>query len=237
MSPTDRVSRLRPRRATPRVTVRSMLVVAVAAVVSVGAWVVFFSSWLAVESVSVVGARTISVSQVEDAAHVPLGTPLARLDLNRIRAAVAQLPVVRTVAVHRSWPHTVAIAITERHPVASRYHAGTWQVLDSQGVAFRQVAARPPGLPVIAVSPSPDDLVAEAAHVAAVLPADLAAQTRRITASTLDSVELRLTSGKLVMWGSSAESDRKVEVLAALMVNAKPKQYDVSVPGQPTTSR
>jgi cell division protein FtsQ len=151
---------------------------------------------------------------------------------------VAALPAVRTVSVRRVWPHTVAIAVTERQPVACRYHDGAWQVLDLQGVAFRASAARPPALPVLAVdASSPDHLLAQTAAVAAALPAELASQTRRITAATMDSIELHLTRGGVVRWGSAADSERKVEVLTALMVNGKASHYDVSVPSQPTTSK
>jgi cell division protein FtsQ len=216
-------------------------VIAVAAVVAIvgsATWAVFFSSWLAADKVAVTGTTSLSAQEVVSAARVPVGTPLIRVDLNAIRAAVAGLPAVKTVAVRRVWPHTVAIAITERQPVASRYHDGTWQVLDRNGVAFRAASTRPPKLPVLAVNASsPDNLLAETAHVAASLPADLAARTRRITAATIDSVELRLKDGGVVNWGSATDSHRKVEVLTALMVNAKASHYDVSVPAQPTTSR
>ena len=69
------------------------------------------------------------------------------------------------------------------------------------------------------------------------MPGGLASQTRRITATTMDSIELHLKRGEVVRWGSAADSDRKVEVLTALMVNGKAAQYDVSVPSQPTTSK
>jgi cell division protein FtsQ len=241
MSPSHSVSTLNRRPASRRRSGRRLLVglAVVVALVGLGTWVVFFSSWLAADQVTVRGTTTtLSTTEVESAAQVPLGTPLVRVDLSRIRTAVAALPAVRTVSVRRVWPHTVAIAITERQPVACRYHDGAWQVLDLHGVAFRASAARPPGLPVLAVdASSPDDLLARTAEVAAALPAELASQTRRITATTMDSIELRLKRGGVVRWGSADDSDRKVEVLTALMVNGKAPRYDVSVPSQPTTSK
>jgi cell division protein FtsQ len=240
MSPSSSVSTLNRRPASRRRSGRRLLVVlsVVVALVGFGSWVVFLSSWLAADKVAVAGTTaSLSRTDVESAAHVPLGTPLIRVDLSRIRTAVAALPAVKTVAVRRVWPHTVAITITERQPVACRYHDGAWQLLDLQGVAFRTAAARPPGLPVLAVdASSPDHLLAQTAEVAAALPTGLASQTRRITATTMDSIELHLKRGEVVRWGSAADSERKVEVLTALMVNGKAAQYDVSVPSQPTTS-
>jgi len=241
MSPSHSVSTLNRRPASRRRSGRRFLVVLtlVVALVGFGGWLVLFSSWLAADKVAVTGTTTtLSATEVESAAQVPLGTPLIRVDLNRIRTAVAALPAVKTVSVRRVWPHTVAIAIRERQPVACRYHDGAWQVLDLQGVAFRASAARPPGLPVLAVdASSPDDLLQQTAEVAAALPAELASQTRRITATTMDSIDLHLKRGRVVRWGSATDSDRKVEVLTALMVNGKASQYDVSVPSQPTTSK
>jgi cell division protein FtsQ len=241
MSPSHNVSTLNRRPASRRRSGRRLLVAltVVGALVGFGAWVVFFSSWLAADKVAVAGTTaTLSTPDVKSAAQVPLGTPLIRVDLGRIRTAVAALPAVKTVDVRRVWPHTVAITITERQPVACRYHDGAWQVLDLQAVAFRASAACPPGLPVLAVdASSPDHLLVQTAEVAAALPGGLASQTRRITATTMDSIELHLKRGGLVMWGSAADSERKVEVLTALMVNAKASRYDVSVPSQPTTSK
>jgi cell division protein FtsQ len=240
MNPTDSVSRFNRRRLITRLVALRAVIAAVAVAVALGfvGWVVFFSPWLAADKVAVAGTRTISVREVQAAAGVPVGTPLARVDLNAIRASVARLPAVRTVAVRRSWPHTIAIAITERQPVASLYRRGTWEVLDAQGVAFRHSSARPAGIPVIAVNrSSAPTLAPEAARVAAALPPDLAAQIRRITAATMDSIMVRLKDHDVVMWGSSAQSYRKVEVLKALMVHGKASSYDVSVPGEPTTAR
>jgi cell division protein FtsQ len=238
MSRKDTRSRFRRRRLVTRLVALRVLIAAVVVLLAVGffAWVVFFSPWLAADKVSVAGATTIPVQEVEAAAGVPVGTPLVRVDLARIRASVSQLPAVATVAVRRSWPHTIAIAITERKPVASVYRKGQWQQVDTHGVIFRQSASRPKAIPVIAVNRSAEgNLLPEAARVAASLPAGLSAQTRRITAATMDSITVRLKNSDVVMWGSSAESYRKVEVLKALMVQGKVTRYDVSVPDQPAT--
>jgi cell division protein FtsQ len=240
MNPSDSVSRFDRRRLVSRLTrIRAAVAaVVVLVVVAAFAWAVFFSPWLAADRVAVAGARTVSAREVEAAADVPVGTPLARVDLNRIRAAVARLPVVSSVSVHRSWPHTIAIAITERQPVASLYRGGTWWVLDKHGVVFRETRQRSVAMPVVAVARSAGpEVMPDAARVAAALPRDLASVTRRITAATMDSITLRLKDGGVVNWGSAGESDRKVEVLRALLAHTKAHSYDVSVPGEPTTSK
>jgi cell division protein FtsQ len=240
MNPTDSVARFNRRRLVRRLTPfrKALVAVVVLGVVAACAWAVLFSPWLAANKVAVAGARTVSARQVEAAADVPVGTPLVRVDLARIRAAVAKLPAVDSVTVHRSWPHTIAIAITERQPVASLYHAGTWGVLDEHGVVFRETRDRSAAIPVVAVARSAGpEVLPDVARVAADLPQDLVSATRRITAATMDSITLRLKDGAVVNWGSAAESDRKVEVLRALLAHTKAGTYDVSVPGEPTTAK
>ena len=70
-----------------------------------GAYVVWFSPLLATEEVSVTGTGALAPVQVREAARVPIGEPLARLDLDAVRGRVASLPEVKSVRVTRAWPH------------------------------------------------------------------------------------------------------------------------------------
>jgi cell division protein FtsQ len=179
----------------------------------------------------------MSTEQVVAAASVDVGTPLVRLDLDAIRQRVAELPAVAEVTVHRSWPHTVSIDITERQPVAAVYRERSWWVMDATGVVFRRLGEREVDLPVVSV-PARVETAAlqEVATVVKALPAPLLDRVRRFTARSMDSITLRLKDKSTVIWGSAAESDRKVEVLGVLLDQVKAAVYDVSVPEQPTTS-
>ncbi len=239
MNPSTSSSTFQRRRLSSRVKALRPLLLAVVtlAAVGFGAWAVFFSSWLAAEHVAVRGESTVAERDVEAAARVTMGTPLSRLDLDPIRDRVAALPAVRTVTVHRAWPNTVTIDITERQPVAAIHRGGAWWVLDDEGVIFRRTPRRETRLPVIAVgSRAGVEAVREAASVVVTLPRDLLSRTRRLAAASMDSITLRLKDDSVVIWGSAAESDRKVEVLEALLANVKASTYDLSVPEQPTTS-
>lgn len=207
-------------------------------VVGLGTWVVFWSSWLTAAEVRVAGQQTVDEQRVVAAAQVDLGTPLVRLDLDAIRARVAALPPVASVSVHRSWPHTVSIDIAERQPVAAVEQRGSWWVMDADGVVFRKTGNQQPGLPEVAVRASaPSQTRAEAARVVASLPADLLSAVTRVSAGSMDSITLQLRNGREVRWGSSAESPRKVEVLAVLLDRVEASVYDVRVPEQPTTAQ
>jgi len=213
-----------------------LLALAVLAVAAFAGWVVLSSSWLATEQVTVAGERTLSDQKVLAAADIGIGTPLLRLDLDAVDERVSALRPVAEVTVHRSWPHTVAITVTERVPVAAIYRVGSWWVIDNEGVLFRRTRGRVAGLPLVRVShrAGPSTL-REAATVIAALPPDLVARLRHLTAPSMDSLTLTLKDGREVRWGSAAETDQKVQVLSVLLAR-QAQVYDVSVPAQPTTA-
>jgi cell division septal protein FtsQ len=223
--------RRRLRRARPLlITLGSLGVVAVAC------WVVFFSAWLATDRVDVQGTKHLSDDAVLAAADVDLGEPLARIDIDAVRDRVAEVPAVADVSVHRSWPHTLTIAVSERVPVAMLHQHGWWN-MDSEGVTFSKSAHRDPSLPVVDFEGSPDEQARrEVATVVESLPASVIDSLKRVHARSMDSIALMLRDNREVVWGSAAESNRKVKVLAILM-RQRARVYDVSVPEQPTTMR
>lgn len=219
-------------------TVRPWLLTALAiGGLALAGWVVFFSSWLATEQVDVGGTKIVSESEVRQAAAIDLGTPLVRVDLDRIRDRVEALPAVDSATVHRSWPHTVDITVKERTPLATVPRHGRWFAMDHEGVLFRPTPMRDTTAPIVVLSPSADASARqEVASVVAALPDNLLEQTHRVRARSMDSITLSLADGLSVKWGSAEESDRKVKVLAILL-DQKATVYDVSVPEQPTTRR
>lgn len=197
-------------------------------------WAVFFSSALSVSQVRVEGASLLHRSQVRRAAEVPMGKPLATVDLGAIAERVRTLAPVEDVDVSRSWPHAVRIAVTERDPVAVVVRDGTVRGLDENGVLFRRYARKPPGLPVVHMGAhTRAEALAEAAEVVSALPADLAAKVDYVDVRTVDTISLQLRDGRTVRWGSADESASKARVLAVLL-KQKASTYDVSVPGRPT---
>ncbi|HEU5036002.1 MAG TPA: FtsQ-type POTRA domain-containing protein [Nocardioides sp.] len=218
-------------------TWKPVLAVVLAVVLVVGGvWLVYFSSFLAVQGVDVRGASLLSEQQVRQAAAVPDGEALARVDLERVRTRVQALAAVSSADVSREWPDRVRIDVTERVPVAVVEIAGKLRGMDEDGVVFRDYAQAPSDLPRVQTgSDTGSDALREAALVVGSLPADLAAKVDHVEVETVDQITLALRDGRTVRWGSSADSDLKAEVLAALLVARKAQTYDVSVPGNPTT--
>lgn len=213
----------------------ALLAVLLVGLVAAGVWVVFFSSYVTARDVDVTGTSSLGDRRIERVADVPTGTPLARIDLDAIRARVESIAAVRSAEVSRSWPHAVHIAVTERTAVAVVDQGQGLQGLDAEGVLFGTYATRPARLPLVEAPPdTADEALVEAGHVIGSLPSSIAGRVDTIEVSSVDKIELVLGSGRRVLWGSAEDSGQKAEVLAVLLKRPG-QQIDVSVPGRPTT--
>lgn len=209
--------------------------VVVLALVATGVWLAYFSKYLAVGDVTVVGASFVKEEQVLKAARVENGRPLARVDLDAARRRIEALAPVASATVAREWPRTIAIDITERTAVAVVDLGGQVRGLDESGVLFRDYPRRPPALPLVRIPGEVDNTVlAEAAQVVRALPFALSRRVDHLSVETIDQISLVLRDGRIVLWGSAEESAAKAQVLGKLLAQ-EAKVYDVSVPGQPTT--
>ena len=208
-----------------------LVVVVVAAV-----WATYFSSLLTVSGVEIEGADVVGVGEIRRAADVPMGDPLARVDVERVQSRVEALAGIKSADVTRRWPHDLLITVEERQAVAVVEIGGRIRGMDDTGVVFRDFAEVPIGLPRVQTSTDTrSEALAEAARVIEALPEDLVATVDHVEVETIDQIRLVLRDGRVVVWGSADESDQKAEVLAVLL--ERPAQtYDASVPGQPTTA-
>ncbi|MFC5679015.1 cell division protein FtsQ/DivIB [Aeromicrobium endophyticum] len=231
-------SRAERRRRYFRVALGVLVVAALGAL----AWMVWFSSVLAVRDVEVSGRTTLKQAQVLRVAQVPQGRPLARVDVGAIEQRVSGLDRVDTVEVGRSWPHTISISIVERKSVVWARVDGQIRGIDRNGIAFRSYGSPPKGLleATIDVTDARDRLQT-AESLASVVTLigrkdpGLREQVESVTASSKDSIELKLTKGRTVVWGSRDDGGRKLQVLTPLL-RLEASRYDVSAPDQPTTT-
>lgn len=231
-----------PRRRTLLVTA-----VAVALLGSGVTWLLYGSSWLRVERVNVSGTAALTPEEVRRAASVPLGEPLAAVDTDATERRLRErLPRIAEVDVSRSWPHTIAVRVTERRPEALVEKSGKFVEVDEEGVLFATVPQAVKGVPLLEVeadrSPSSRHFGAarlrrEAVGVLAQLPETVRADTLTVRVRSYDSITLGLTRGRTVAWGSSERGAAKAKTLTALM-KAVPdaERYDVQAPTAPAVS-
>lgn len=218
---------------------RAQIVALVTALlVGFGVWVVYASSWLGVQSVRVEGTSYLTPDEVLQVADVTSGTPLARVDLDAVEDRIAELPAVADVDAERDWPNGVRIVVHERKPVAVVRQDRELRAMDADGVLYRTYRRQPEGLPLVRADDLEDkgsaDALREVASVVAALDRSIARRVDHVEVASMDAIELVLSSGEEVRWGSAAQSDLKARVLASLL-DVDASVYDVSVPEQPTT--
>jgi cell division protein FtsQ len=223
----------RARRRT-RLTV-TLSVTTLLALLGLAGWLLLGTGVLGVHDVAVTGTSRLDPAEVRRVAAIEAGTPLARLDTGAVADRLGRLPVVRTVEVERSWPRGVTIRVRERTAAAVQARGQAYALVDRDGVEFAQVQRRPAGLPLVSapVDAGPPALRA-ALDVLDQLTGPVRDQVRQVRAATAEQVELRLTRGRTVLWGSTERGARKAAVLAVL-ISRKAQVYDVSAPDTPTT--
>ncbi|WP_030256528.1 cell division protein FtsQ/DivIB [Streptomyces violens] len=232
----------RPRRRTLIVAT-----VLIALLVGFGTWVLYGSDWLRAEQVQVRGTDVLTVREVEAAADVPLGDPLASVDTDGIAARLTdRLRRIKSVEVERSWPDTISLNVTERQPVLVVQKGGKFREVDDRGVRFATVGIAPRDVPRLemdaADSPSLrrfgiPALNRAAVKVATALPDTVGKDVRVIRVRSYDSITLELTGGRRVEWGSEEHGTEKAKVLRALLKAARDAHhFDVSVPSAPAAS-
>jgi cell division protein FtsQ len=204
-----------------------------------------------VQDVRVTGSAVVPVRDVLAAAAVTPGGPLAAVDLAGVADRVSRLPAVESVRVGRAWPHTVAVDLTERVPVAIARNGEGPQLVDRSGVVYPGEPA--PGLPTLTVPTlgTDDPAVLAAVQVLAALPEPLRGQVLTVRAGPADTaatgaaappappgkltpqVTLGLTGDREVRWGGPERGAEKAGVLLPLLGQTA-HRYDVSSPELPT---
>jgi cell division protein FtsQ len=204
-------------------------------------WLIWFSTVLVATDVQVEGMTTLGADTIRQQADVPLGLQLARLDTVAIETRVARMERIDKVDVRRRWPNTVFITVKERVPVGWVISDGAIRYVDRNGIDFRTVSSEPKNVVEIrieTVDPLTRQQALEAvARVVTFLRSkarDLYTQIEYVSAATQDSVHLRLTEKRTVVWGSGEHNEEKAAVLRPLL-KVDAERYDVSAPELPTT--
>lgn len=216
------------------------VVLLIGGLLGTAAWVVLGSKLLVVREVEVQGLSLLDRQQVLDAARVPIGTPLARADVDGVRRRVAALKEVESVRIQRGWPTSLVVKVTEREPVASVQRGEEFFQIDRFGVTVLTSKNRPGHLPLLVVgAPGPGDPATKAGlEVLRTLPQRYASRLVTLEALSPESVVLRFGDGATVVWGAAERGRQKLRLLDALLKTPEGKAartIDVSAPGVVTT--
>ncbi len=243
-------SRLRARRVEVRIDEGRRRLRRIAWAAGVAATLVLLagltqSPLLSVRHLRVAPTAHTSAAELQAAAGIHTGRPMLDVDAAAAVAGLRRLPWVRTATVHREWPATVRITVTERHPVAQISHGKGWLLVDVHGRALAQVASPPAGLVrLVGVAPAtPGRQVARstaAIRLTRALPASVKPDVAWIAVDRSGALALRIRSGGKVVVGSLAELDAKMVAVATMLGHLQPHSFctvDVQVPNAPTLTR
>lgn len=201
------------------------------ACIATAVWVIAFSPALGVRTVQVLGARSVSVADIESAAKITHGRPLVRVNTGAIERRVERLARVASASVRVSYPSTVVITVTERLAVGYLSDGATTTLVDRTGRQF-QTVPKAPKLPRLIASGAAayDPVTVRAlATVAGTLNPTLRKAVTAVIGDDPYHIRLLLRDGRLAIWGSADDSPRKVIVLTALLRRSG-QSFDVSDP-------
>jgi cell division protein FtsQ len=226
---------------------RRIIVIALAVVVSLGAlaWPLAHSRYLSATVVRVVGIDHTSASAVLDASGLASHPPMMDINGPLSAARIEALPWVASARVDLEWPDGVVVTVTERTAVAVVADgAAGWAELDSTGRVLAMVTGAPSGLVHLVSTglPGAPGTTFEAAEpslvVAAALPAAFKSMVTAV-APAGHGVDLSLSDGITVVFGTATELPSKFEDIASLLAGAGLRSgsvIDVSVPNSPVVS-
>ncbi|MGM7671879.1 FtsQ-type POTRA domain-containing protein [Microbacterium sp. A93] len=191
-----------------------------------------YSPLFAVRKVTVVGASALDPATVEAALADQIGTPIALVDDNAVKAALIAFPLIETYSLEANPPHDLTLRIVERTPIGVIESDAGFTLVDAAGVALSTTPDPPAGQPVIDVTGGTKSVAFESVGlVVRSLPAEVRTTLSSVQASTQDDVTLTLSSGVVVVWGSAERSRDKAVALASVMTaNPGAHTFDVSSP-------
>lgn len=201
-----------------------------------------FSPALAVRSLEVQGNQLVPEDQITAALEPLMGTSLTQIGDDDVRTLLEGFAPIENISVAAAPPSTLRVTVTERTPVAILESGGKYILIDAEGRQLTTVTDRKSvALPLIdgGTNAVNSAVFSSITDVLAALPAAIRERLVHASAKSIDSVELKLTDGKTIFWGSAEENEAKARVIAALLTlpqqDAPVSVYDVSTPSRPVT--
>lgn len=211
-----------------------------------GGWaVLYFSPILAIEEIEHEGLDLVTESQAVERTAGLEGKPLPQVGERGVNELYENIPAVKDVTLRAEPPHGLVVNINEYQPIAMGPRGKEYVVFSEDGTELAEITSKKAqefDLPVVASAAdvTDEDVFNTITEVLGSLPDDLRDQVRAASGSSIDSIELELTSGKMVMWGNNEDAKKKAKVLEALLgleddEAAQISEYDVSAPDFPVT--
>ena len=205
-----------------------------------GSFLLGWSPVFTVRSVAISGAPTKeSELAVSRSLQISKGDKLARLDPRALSNRLRSFDWIDSSEVSRNWiSGKISISINTRTPIALYSEPGKPQVaLDASGKTFATPTDVASGLPRVSATSVEGGLAA--IKLFTELPKSFSENIERMSAARIDNFLMYGEFAGLnlrIIWGDSADTDLKVEVIDALLQrdeNKNLRMIDVSAPHAP----
>jgi cell division protein FtsQ len=212
----DDETRRRIRKAHAR-KLASAILGAMFALVLVG---LYFSPFLRVQNVEVVGASDTDRQQITDLVHSK-GSSMLTATFGGAEDRISALPQIKTVQIDRSWPNTVTVTVSERQPWGTWIAGTTPYVIDDEGVVLPEGSAAPDGALVVHALAAPPmsagdhvdpDAIALTQSLIQQVPPRLQMNVSEVDWSEDKGLTVTVDAGYTVVVGDSENMDYKLAV-------------------------
>lgn len=209
---------------------------------------IYFSPLLPLRHIQIEGNELLTDRRADELLAELYGNPVAQVGTGEVADRLAEENVVAEVSAHIELPDTLHVEIVE-HPPVAEVHDGTDVLLYSEhGEVIRtfagaeQLDAEDYATPEISSAAALEDEAVFGAIVSVLgqLPPEARQHLDSATADSIDSVQLELSDGRTVVWGSEDHSQQKAAVLQALLGSEEDdfldaEVIDISTPSAPVT--
>ena len=212
---------------------RALVLLVVAAVVGVGFWLVYQSSYLAVGHITLDGEVRSRAREIVAAAGLAEDMPTINVRPEAIEDALLADPWIAAAAVEVTWPGTVDVVVLE-HEAAAWVEAGSaWLLVARDGTVLERSVERSSRLPSVSVESVPvtpggriDAAAIGAVEFLEFLPAGLAADI--LVTGSADRLESEV-AGHPVLLGYPIDMGEKALALAALLDSGLDPDVEISL--------
>lgn len=188
------------------------IIIAVAVVLGLA---VYFIPIFRVTTIEVTGNSRMSNEQIEEAAGVPDGANLLRINAHDTAANVASLPWVATATVGRSLPNSLVVELTEREVAAFVNAEDGPHLIDTNGREF--IIDEPPAEAVEITGEWDSENLSDPVEVIASIPEELRAQIARLDVEEPYVMRVHMEDGRSIIWGANEDNENKARALSAVL--------------------
>lgn len=168
-----------------------------------------------VTNVEITGNEHSTVEQIEEAAGVPDGANLLRVNAHDTALKVSDLPWVDKATVGRSLPNTLVVEVEER-VVAAYVNADDGpHLIDTKGREF--IIDQPPAEAVEITGEWDSETLSDPVEVLAAISTELRTQIERLDVVEPYVMRVHMDDGRTITWGANEDNENKARALATVL--------------------